>query len=101
MAADSPAADPSTAGPNDDVADLSYEAARDELVHIVAQLEGGQVSLEESMRLWQRGESLAAHCESWLVRAEAAVTTGAQDPASPQRTTGSRGPDPPPDQEAL
>jgi exodeoxyribonuclease VII small subunit len=57
-----------------DIAELSYEDARDELVTIVAQLEGGQVGLEESMRLWQRGEALAAHCSSWLDGAEAALT---------------------------
>lgn len=56
---------------NADVAGLSYEAARDELVDIVARLEGGQVGLEESMGLWQRGEALAAHCATWLDQAEA------------------------------
>lgn len=76
--------DPSPTGPNRDIAELPYEAARDELVRIVAQLEGGQVSLEESMRLWQRGEALAAHCEGWLARAEAAVgeATRTEAPAS-------------------
>jgi exodeoxyribonuclease VII small subunit len=66
-----------TAGADDafaDVAELSYEQARDELVTIVAQLEGGQLGLEESMRLWQRGEALAAHCSTWLDGAEAALT---------------------------
>ena len=53
---------------------LSYEQARDELVTIVSQLEGGQLGLEESMRLWQRGEALAAHCSTWLDGAEAALT---------------------------
>ena len=57
--------------PNADVADLSYEAARDELTSIVATLESGQVGLEESMTLWSRGEVLAAHCEGWLDAAEA------------------------------
>jgi exodeoxyribonuclease VII small subunit len=59
-----------------DVAELSYEQARDELITIVAQLEGGQVGLEESMRLWQRGEALATHCSTWLDGAEAALTQG-------------------------
>ncbi len=63
---------------DDDVAQLSYEAAKDELTSIVARLEGGQVGLEESMALWQRAERLAAHCESWLARAEAQVS-GAGD----------------------
>lgn len=57
-----------------DVAELSYEQARDELIGIVAQLEGGQAGLEESMRLWRRGEALAAHCSTWLDGAEAALT---------------------------
>jgi exodeoxyribonuclease VII small subunit len=56
-----------------DVAELSYEDARDELIGIVSQLEGGQVGLEESMRLWRRGEALAAHCSTWLDEAEATL----------------------------
>jgi exodeoxyribonuclease VII small subunit len=54
-----------------DIKDLSYEQARDELISIVAQLEGGQIGLEESMTLWQRGEALAAHCSTWLDDTEA------------------------------
>lgn len=49
-----------------DVAGLGYEEARDELAAIVAQLEGGQATLEDSMRLWERGEALAVHCQTWL-----------------------------------
>jgi|DEB19_MinimDraft_2_1074335.scaffolds.fasta_scaffold220694_1 exodeoxyribonuclease VII small subunit len=57
--------------PNADVAELSYEAARDELVQVVAQLEQGNVTLEASMALWERGEALAAQCEKWLSGARA------------------------------
>lgn len=57
-----------------DVADLSYEEARQELIDLVARLEGGQAGLEESMQLWQRGEALAAHCEAWLDKAEASLS---------------------------
>lgn len=71
--------DPS-ATPNADIADLGYEAARDELVDIVARLEGGRVGLEESLELWARGEALAAHCTAWLDRAQARVS--GQDVAS-------------------
>ncbi|MDN5716762.1 MAG: exodeoxyribonuclease VII small subunit [Janibacter sp.] len=60
-----------------DVADLSYEEARQELIELVARLEGGQAGLEESMQLWQRGEALAAHCETWLDKAEASLTPAA------------------------
>ena len=66
----------------DGVADLTYEQARDELISVVAQLEGGQLGLEESMRLWQRGEALAAHCSTWLDGAEAALSQDEADDAS-------------------
>lgn len=49
-----------------DVATLSYEQAREELVSVVSLLEAGGVSLEESLALWERGEALADRCESWL-----------------------------------
>lgn len=54
---------------NADVAKLSYEAARDELIKVVAELEQGSVTLEESLALWERGEALATQCESWLTGA--------------------------------
>ena len=38
---------------------LSYEAARDELAEVVSKLESGKASLEESLKLWERGEELA------------------------------------------
>lgn len=66
-----------------DIASLSYEQARDELLDIVARLEGGQVPLADSMALWERGEALADHCTGWLDRAEAqlseATTAGGAD----------------------
>ncbi|MEI2776860.1 MAG: exodeoxyribonuclease VII small subunit [Tetrasphaera sp.] len=65
-------ADSATPDPGD-VSTLGYEHARDELVAIVARLEGGRVGLEESMTLWQRAEALAARCTEWLDAAEAAV----------------------------
>jgi exodeoxyribonuclease VII small subunit len=58
-----------------DITDLTYEQARDELISIVARLEGGQIGLENSMTLWQRGEALADHCRTWLDGAEAKLTT--------------------------
>lgn len=51
---------------NSDIANLSYEQARDELQKVVSELEQQTVSLEASMALWERGEALAEHCESWL-----------------------------------
>ncbi|MFS0732543.1 exodeoxyribonuclease VII small subunit [Microbacterium sp. 1P10UB] len=49
---------------------LSFEQARDELVRVVAELEQGAPTLEESLALWERGEALAARCEEWLVGAK-------------------------------
>lgn len=49
--------------------ELSYEQARDELVQVVARLEQGGTTLEESLQLWERGEALAARCEEWLLGA--------------------------------
>ncbi len=57
----------------EDIAQLSYEQARDELITIVARLESGQVPLEQSMILWQRGEALAARCATWLDDAQSKI----------------------------
>ena len=65
-----------------DVADLGYEEARQELVELVARLEGGQAGLEESMQLWERGEALAAHCQSWLDKAEASLASSDEEQAA-------------------
>ncbi|WP_431801410.1 exodeoxyribonuclease VII small subunit [Microbacterium sp. bgisy203] len=53
-----------------DVASLSFEQARDELVRVVAELEQGAPTLEHSLNLWTRGEALAARCEEWLLGAK-------------------------------
>jgi exodeoxyribonuclease VII small subunit len=54
-------------------ADLTYEQARDELIEIVARLEAGAATLDESMSLWERGETLARRCETLLAGAEATI----------------------------
>jgi len=56
--------------PNADVAELSYEQAREQLIQVVNSLEQGTATLEESMALWERGEALAAQCEKWLTGAK-------------------------------
>jgi len=53
-----------------DIANLSFEQARDELVRVVAELEQGAPTLEDSLTLWTRGEALATRCEEWLVGAK-------------------------------
>lgn len=45
---------------------ISYEAARDELAEVVASLETGSATLEESLKLWERGEELAKIAQEWL-----------------------------------
>ena len=49
-----------------DPASPSYESARDELAEVVRALEAGGTTLEESLRLWERGEELAKVCQEWL-----------------------------------
>jgi exodeoxyribonuclease VII small subunit len=53
------------------LADIGFEEAREELASIVARLESGGLSLEESLALWQRGEAVAAICTRWLDDARA------------------------------
>ena len=50
---------------------LSYEAAREELLEVVRQLESGGLPLEKSLALWERGEELAQICQNWLDGARA------------------------------
>lgn len=45
---------------------LTYEQARDELIETVKILELGQMSLDESLKYWERGEALAKACENHL-----------------------------------
>ena len=85
---------PPAEDPNADVAALGYEQARDELVAVVARLEAGAATLEESLALWERGEALAARCQQWLdgarARLVAASPTGADadDETSGRRPAG-------------
>lgn len=57
----------------DDIAKLPFEDALKELEAIVSQLESGQVSLDKSIELYERGEKLKAHCEALLKSAEARI----------------------------
>jgi exodeoxyribonuclease VII small subunit len=49
---------------------LSFEAALRELEGIVMRLEQGEVDLEDSINLYERGQALKAHCEKKLKSAE-------------------------------
>jgi exodeoxyribonuclease VII small subunit len=49
---------------------LSFEGALKELEEIVSRLEQGEVELEDSIALYERGQALKAHCEKKLKAAE-------------------------------
>ena len=57
----------------DDITRAPFETALAQLEKIVDQLEKGQVGLEESIRLYERGEALKKHCEQLLKTAEARI----------------------------
>ncbi|MEL6264647.1 MAG: exodeoxyribonuclease VII small subunit [Pseudomonadota bacterium] len=57
----------------DDIAAMSFEAALEELTKVVDQLEGGEVPLDRSIQLYERGEALRTHCEKALGEAELKV----------------------------
>jgi exodeoxyribonuclease VII small subunit len=53
-----------------DVTAYSFEKAVAELESIVARLERGDVALDESIAIYERGEALKKHCEKLLMAAE-------------------------------
>jgi exodeoxyribonuclease VII small subunit len=71
---------------DDLMADITYEAARAELREVVAKLESGGQSLEESLALWERGEVLADVCQKWLDQASARLdqSIAAHDASTPE-----------------
>jgi exodeoxyribonuclease VII small subunit len=56
-----------------EIAEMSFEAALDELEKIVQQLESGRAPLQESIAIYERGEALKSHCEKLLKQAEARI----------------------------
>ncbi|SIO18723.1 exodeoxyribonuclease VII small subunit [Vannielia litorea] len=63
------------------VAEMSFEEAIRELEAVVSRLEGGEVPLEDSIALYQRGSELRARCDALLKAAEekvAKITTDAE-----------------------
>ena len=57
----------------------TFEEAREELAEIVAKLEAGGLTLEESLALWNRGEEVARVCTEWLDKAQAVLDAAAED----------------------
>lgn len=62
---------------------VPYEKARDQLAEVVRRLEGGGLTLEESLELWEQGERLAAICSDWLEGARARLTAATPGAAGP------------------
>lgn len=55
------------------VSDMSFEEAMKELETVVGQLERGDVPLEDSIKLYERGAALKKRCEEKLQEAEEKV----------------------------
>ena len=65
----------SSTGPTfDPIEQMSYEQARSEHAEVVGILELGQMSLDESLAYWERGEALAKACEGFLDGAKQRIT---------------------------
>jgi exodeoxyribonuclease VII small subunit len=63
---------------------VSFEQALAELEKIVAQLERGDVALEDSIRMYERGAVLKAHCEAKLKDAQLKVEQIVLGPDGPR-----------------
>lgn len=72
---------------------LSYEAAREELLDVVRQLESGGLPLEKSLALWERGEELAQICQNWLDGARARLAARRPTESSGADDAATEGPD--------
>ena len=55
------------------VSAMSFEEAMKALEEVVGRLEAGEVPLEDSIKLYQRGAELKAHCQKKLAEAEEKV----------------------------
>ena len=55
------------------VEEITYERAFAELEQVVRALETGEHTLDESVRLYERGQALARHCAALLEQAELKV----------------------------
>jgi exodeoxyribonuclease VII small subunit len=62
-----------------DVAELSFELALQELEETVSRLEHGELTLEESLALFERGQQLAARCNAELESAALKVEQLTED----------------------
>mgnify|MGYP000691723322 CR=1 FL=1 len=59
--------------PSQAIAEMSFEAALDELETIVRQLEDGKSALDDAISAYERGAALKKHCEAKLREAQMKV----------------------------
>ena len=59
--------------PAPDIAGMSFEEALRALEDVVRRLEGGEVALDDSIGLYERGEALRKHCQARLDAAQARI----------------------------
>lgn len=65
-----------------DASEDSFESALERLHEIVIQLEGGDLSLEETIARFQEGSGLAQRCLRMIDTAELKITELASEPES-------------------
>ncbi|MXP43730.1 exodeoxyribonuclease VII small subunit [Allopontixanthobacter sediminis] len=56
-----------------DISEMTFEAALGALEEVVRRLESGEVPLDESISLYERGETLRQHCQARLDAAQARI----------------------------
>ena len=61
------------AEPAPEIASLTFEDALRSLEDVVRKLESGEVPLDESIGLYERGEALRKHCQARLDAAQARI----------------------------
>ncbi|AUM74924.1 exodeoxyribonuclease VII small subunit [Paracoccus jeotgali] len=74
-----------------EIATMSFEDAMKELEAVVSRLESGSASLDESIRLYERGAELRARCEACLREAEERVERITLAQGQPTGTTPAEG----------
>ncbi len=68
------------------VEQMSFEAALRELEEIVGKLEQGEIDLEDSIVLYERGQALKMHCQQKLKSAESRLEKIVQGARGPEGT---------------
>lgn len=63
----------------DNISELSFEQAFDQLDEVLAQLESGQLTLEEQVTISEKGKLLATRCQELLDSAELRIKKLADD----------------------